>query len=230
MKKLYMAIAVAALFAASSVQAADEAGQLVSLKAGDVSFTLLQSDGVTPMGEASIKMLATDDSRVLAEAVSDRLGQAAVALSEGRYLLNVSGRTLAVLEATADATTTSCRVVVPDAALMVAGQDEAEEEDEDDVVAPVWLTPVVIGGAVVLVAAGGYAIYDNNDDDNDGDEESDGGTTPPATTTTSGGGSSGSAPSGTTSGTESSGGSSTSTRTSSSPDLSSSLYSPYSKK
>ncbi len=156
-----------ALFAASSVQAEGDAGQLVSLKAGEVSFTLLHSDGVTPMSEAPIKMLATDDSRVLVEAVSDHLGQAAVALSEGRYLLNVSGRTLAVLEATPSAATTSCRVVIPDAALMVAGEEG--EEDDEVVGAPVWLKPVLIGGVAVLVAGGAYAIYDNNDDDDDDD-------------------------------------------------------------
>ncbi|MGD9780924.1 MAG: hypothetical protein AB7V14_02090 [Kiritimatiellia bacterium] len=167
MKKLCMAMAAMALFVAGSVQAADEAGELVSLKSGEISFTLLQSDGVTPMSAAPIKMLATDDGRVLVEAVSDHLGQAAVALSEGRYLLNVSGRTLAVLEATAAAATTSCRVVIPDAALMVAGE---EGEEGDEVAgAPVWLKPVLIGGVVVLVAGGAYAIYDNNDDDDDGD-------------------------------------------------------------
>lgn len=150
--------------------AADPSGQLVKFKTGDVSVTLLQSDGITPMGAAEIKMLAADDSRVLAESVSDRLGQAVVMLTEGRYLLNVSGRTLAVVEAAGDATLTACRVVVPDAALMVAGA-EAEEDDDDDTVAaaPLWLKPVVIGGVVVLAGAGGYAIYDHNKDSDDDD-------------------------------------------------------------
>ena len=143
----------------------------MKFKTGDVSITLLQSDGITPMGAAEIKMLAADDSRVLAESVSDRLGQAVVMLTEGRYLLNVSGRTLAVVEATGDATLTACRVVVPDAALMVAGA-EAEEDDDDTVAAaPLWLKPVVIGGVVVLAGAGGYAIYDHNKDSDDDDEE-----------------------------------------------------------
>ena len=172
MKKLCMAMAALALFAAGSVQAEDAAGQLVSLKAGDVSFMLLQSDGVTPLGAAPIKMLATDDSRVLAEAVSDHLGQAAVALSEGRYLLNVSGRTLAVLEATADAATTSCRVVIPDAALMVAGEEG--EEVAEGLTGGSMLKPVLMGSMVVLVAGGGAAIYNNNNDDDDGDDVDDG--------------------------------------------------------
>ena len=179
MKKLFLAMAAMAVFAAGSVQAADEAGQLVQFKAGEVSFTLLQADGVTPMKAAELKMLSPEDSRVMAEAVSDHLGQAAVALAEGRYLLNVSGRTLSVMDVAADATLTSCRVVVPEAALMVAGQEG--EEDQDEVGAPVWLTPVIIGGVAVLVAGGAYAIYDNNkdDDDDDGDNGGDDGLPPP---------------------------------------------------
>ncbi len=148
--------------------AEDPSGQLVRFKAGEVSFTLLQSDGITPMGGAELKMLAADDSRVLAEAVADRSGQAKVDLADGRYLLNVSGRTLAVLEAAGDASLTSCRVVVPDAAMMVAG---AEEEEGGAVVGKklgaLWLKPVVIGGTLVLTGIGGYAIYDHNNDDDD---------------------------------------------------------------
>lgn len=170
MKWMAVALALAAVFAASSVQAEDVAGQLVRFKTGEVSFSLLKADGVTPMKAAELKMLSPDDSRVLVEAVSDNLGKAIVALAEGRYLLNVSGRTLSVLEVAADATITACRVVIPDAALMVAGQ---EEDDDDDEVAgaPVWLKPVVIGGVLVLVAGGAYAIYDHNDDDDDGDDD-----------------------------------------------------------
>lgn len=170
MKWMAVVMAVAAVFAAASVRAEDVAGQLVRFKAGEVSFSLLKADGVTPMKAAELKMLSPDDSRVLVEAVSDNLGKAIVALAEGRYLLNVSGRTLSVLEVAADATLTACRVVIPEAALMVAGQ---EEDDDDDEVAgaPVWLKPVVIGGVLVLVAGGAYAIYDHNDDDDDGDDE-----------------------------------------------------------
>ena len=163
-------VLAAAMLLTCGAWAADTAGELVRFKTGDVSFTLLQADGITPMGAAEIKMLAADDSRVLAESVSDRLGQAIVMLTEGRYLLNVSGRTLAVVEAAGDATLTACRVVVPDAALMVAGA-EAEEDDDTVAGAPLWLKPVVIGGVVVLAGVGGYAIYDHNKDNDDDNEE-----------------------------------------------------------
>jgi len=172
---------VLALVASVSVQAADGDSQLIQFKTGEVSFTLLQSDGVTPLAAAELKMLSPENGGVLAEAVSDRLGRAAVALSEGRYLLNVSGQNLSVLDVASDATLTSCRVVIPDAGMLVAGQEEEVVEGG----APVWLKPVVIGGVVVLVAGGvGYAIYDNNNDDDDdgdgsGDQQGDGGLPPP---------------------------------------------------
>lgn len=169
MRKVMGLMAVLALVASVSVQAADGDSQLIQFKTGEVSFTLLQSDGVTPLAAAELKMLSPQDGGVLAETVSDQLGRAAVALSEGRYLLNVSGQNLSVLDVAGDATLTSCRVVVPAAAMLVAGQEEEAGEGG----APVWLKPVLIGGAVVFVAGAGYAIYDHNDDDDDDDDEDD---------------------------------------------------------
>lgn len=188
MKWLSMVALVAVIFAASAVQADDTAGPLVRFKTGEVSFTLLQADGVTPMNAAAIKMLAADNGRVQVEAVSDSQGKAAVTLAEGRYLLNIDGRTLSVLEAAGDATLTSCRVVVPAVPLVVAGAADDQQSSSTNRAGGFWLTsggltPVLIGGAVVLVAGGGgYAIYDNNkDEDNAGDDVVPPGTTPPTT-------------------------------------------------
>ncbi len=144
-----------------------ESEQLVRFKTGEVSFTLLKSDGATPLAGTELQLLSPQDADVQAEAVSDRLGKAVLSLVEGRYLLNVSGRTLSVLDVADDASLMVCRVVVPDAALMVAGQEE--DEDEDRAVLVPWLKPVAIGGVAVLVAAGGYAIYDHNKDDDKDD-------------------------------------------------------------
>lgn len=162
-----MVLAVAACLA-SGAWAEDPSDQLVRFKTGSVSFSLLQPDGVTPMAGAELQMLSPVDAAVRASAVADRLGKAVLALDEGRYLLNVSGRTLSVLDVADDATLTTCRVVVPEAALLVAGQEE--DEDEDRVVLIPWLKPVVIGGVAVLVAAGGYAVYDHNKDDDKDDD------------------------------------------------------------
>ena len=92
MRRVMVMMAVLALAATASVRAADGDGQLIQFKTGDVSFTLLQSDGVTPLAATELRMLSPEDGGVLAEAVSDQLGRAVIALIEGRYLLNVSDR------------------------------------------------------------------------------------------------------------------------------------------
>ena len=138
---------------------ATAADQLVQFKSGEVSFDLRTSDGVSPLTDATIQMLSSEDSSVLAEAVSDEMGQAVIALDSGRYLLNVSGRTLAVMDVADDATLSACRIIVPDASMMVAGEEE-EEDDEDDAAA--WILPAagIAAGIAILVAAG--FIIDNN--------------------------------------------------------------------
>jgi hypothetical protein len=121
-KTLTMALALV-LGAAMAVQAAD---QLVQFKAGSIDMTVLESDGVSPLADASIKMLSTEDNSVLSETVSDDLGKAVLALEEGRYLLNISDVTLAVMDVSPDAALTSCRVIMPAASMLVAGQEAKE--------------------------------------------------------------------------------------------------------
>ena len=118
-KAMTMALALV-LGAAMAVQAAD---QLVQFRAGDIAMTVLDSDGVSPLADASIKMLSPEDNSVLSETVSDDFGKAVLALEEGRYLLNISDVTLAVMDVSTDAELTSCRVIMPAAAMLVAGQE-----------------------------------------------------------------------------------------------------------
>ena len=124
-KALIMALALL-VGVTMSAQAAD---QLVQFKAGDIAMTVLDSDGVTPLADASIKMLSPEDNSVLSETVSDGFGKAVLALEEGRYLLNISDMTLAVMDVSADASITSCRVVVPAASMLVAGQEAKDSKD-----------------------------------------------------------------------------------------------------
>ncbi len=140
---------------------ATAADQLVQFKSGEVSFDLRTSDGVSPLADATIQMLSSEDSSVLAEAVSDEMGQAVIALDSGRYLLNISGANLAVMDVVDDATLSACRIIVPDASMMIAGE-EAEEEDDDDDKAAAWILPAagVAAGIAILVGAG--FIIDNN--------------------------------------------------------------------
>lgn len=126
MKKAILIMMALILSVPFAAQAAD---QLVQFKAGEISMAVLESDGVTPLQSASIKMLSPEDNSVLSETVSDDLGKAVLALEEGRYLLNISDVTLAVMDVSADATITSCRVVMPAAAMLVAGQEAKDGKD-----------------------------------------------------------------------------------------------------
>lgn len=159
MKKLALvALAMLTVFAV----AATAADQLVQFKTGEISFDLRQSDGVSPLADASIQMLSSEDSSVLAETVSDEMGQAVLDLEAGRYLLNVSGSTLAVMDVTDGASLSACRIIVPDAGMLVAGAEEAASEDDDKDGGAAWILPAagIAAGVAVLVAAG--FIIDHN--------------------------------------------------------------------
>ncbi len=138
---------------------ATAADQLVQFKSGEVSFDLRTSDGVSPLADATIQMLSSEDSSVLAEAVSDEMGQAVIALDSGRYLLSVSGATLAVMDVADDASLSACRIIVPDASMMVAGAEDDQDQEEADAA---WVLPAlgIAGGIAILVGAG--FIIDNN--------------------------------------------------------------------
>lgn len=170
-KALIMALALL-VGVTLSAQAAD---QLVQFKAGDIAMTVLDSDGVSPLADASIKMLSPEDNSVLSETVSDSFGKAVLALDEGRYLLNISDMTLAVMDVSADASVTSCRVVVPAAAMLVAGQEAKDSKDNKDgggasasgaAVAGgsglgSWVVPAgIVAGAAILIG-GAWAIIDH---------------------------------------------------------------------
>ena len=160
MKKAILIMMALILSVPFAAQATD---QLVQFKAGEISMAVLESDGVTPLQSASIKMLSPEDNSVLTETVSDNLGKAVLALEEGRYLLNISDVTLAVMDVSADAEITSCRVVMPAASMLVAGQ---EAQDDDDAaggtsVSGAWIVPAgIVAGAAILIG-GAWAIIDH---------------------------------------------------------------------
>lgn len=164
-KAMTMALALV-LGAAMAVQAAD---QLVQFRAGDIAMTVLDSDGVSPLADASIKMLSPEDNSVLSETVSDGFGKAVLALEEGRYLLNISDMTLAVMDVSADASITSCRVVVPAAAMLVAGQEAKDGGGASASGAAVaggstlgsFVVPAgIVAGAAILIG-GAWAIIEH---------------------------------------------------------------------
>lgn len=168
------AITLALAFALGVTFAAQAADQLVQFKAGDIAMTVLDSDGVSPLADASIKMLSPEDNSVLSETVSDDFGKAVLALEEGRYLLNISDITLAVMDVSSDAALTSCRVIMPAASMLVAGQ-EAKDTDKGGGTSASgaavaggagaglssWIVPAgIVAGAAVLIG-GAWAIIDH---------------------------------------------------------------------
>lgn len=160
MRKLFLsAFAIAAAFAVTASAVADR--QLVQFKAGDIDMTVLASDGVTPLADASVKLLSPEDAVVLSETVADRTGRAVVSAAEGRYLLNVSDITLAVMDVSSDATVTSARVVVPAASMLVAGQDQSAGDGGESAGLAAWVIPAGIAGAAAILVPTGFIIHNN---------------------------------------------------------------------
>lgn len=176
MKKIaILALALLTVFA----MGATAADQLVQFKSGEVSFDLRTSDGVSPLADATIQMLSSEDSSVLAEAVSDEMGQAVIALDSGRYLLNISGSTLAVMDVADDAALSACRIIVPDASMLAAGAEQEQEEAD-----AAWVVPAVgIAAGIACLVVAGFVIDNNTKgDSHKGTSEI---TTTTTTTTTS---------------------------------------------
>ena len=156
MKKI--ALFALALIAVASMALASGLNQF---KAGDISFSVLDKDGATPLASASIKLISSGTGDVVAEATADEMGQAVVALDEGRYLLNISDINLAVFDVSSAEGISACRVVMPDAALLVGGQDD----DDNDAAAgggAAWIWPIVGGVAAVAVLVGAGAVIHHN--------------------------------------------------------------------
>lgn len=163
MKKFILS-AVVLLAAASMALAA----ALNQFKAGDVSFTVLDTDGTSPLSSASIKLISSESGDVVAEATADELGQAVVAIDAGRYVLNISDINLALFDVDAAEGLSVCRVIMPDAALLVGGQ-EGDDNDEEggastggSAFVSSWFWPVVGGVAAVGLLVGVGAIIDHN--------------------------------------------------------------------
>lgn len=169
MKKF--ALSALALFAVASMALASGLNQF---KAGDISFSVLDKDGATPLASASIKLISSGSGDVVAEATADEMGQAVVAVDEGRYLLNISDINLAVFDVSSAEGISACRVIMPDAALLVGGQDDEDDDAKgagafagggaggSAAAGSAWVWPVVGGVAAVAVLVGAGFVIDHN--------------------------------------------------------------------
>lgn len=157
MKKF--ALSALALFAVVAMALANGLSQF---KAGDISFSVLEKDGTTPLSSASIKLISSESGDVVAEATADELGQAVVALDAGRYLLNISDINLAVFDVSSAEGISACRVIMPDAALLVGGQDDDDNGAAAGGGGAAWVWPVAGGiAAVALLVGTGFIVHHN---------------------------------------------------------------------
>ena len=173
---------VACLLMSTMAWAAEKAEQPVLFKSGDISFTILKSDGETPVDGAKIKLSRSVKSKTLSEAVANKDGQAVISLAAGKYFLKVEGRNITEMNVADEAAITECRVVLDDdkaglvlvggagaaaAGAAVAGTGAAAAGAAAAIGAGTFTTIVVGGAAVMVAAGGGYAVYDHNKDDDD---------------------------------------------------------------
>lgn len=172
-------ISIAALLMAASMALA---GALDQFKAGDISVSLLDKDGATPLQAASVKAIDAASGAVAAEAVSDDLGQAILALDAGRYVMNVNDINLAVFDVASDEGLSLARVIMPDAALLVAGQEG--DAGEEGAAVGTWVWPVIGGVAAVAILVGAGFIIHNNTGGHPGGHHHDGQVLPPPSTPT----------------------------------------------
>lgn len=173
MKKLAIAIFPLVVAASMAVAASTQ------FKAGDISFSVMDKDGATPMQAASIQMLGSEDGALVTEASTDELGQAILAMDEGRYVLRVNDINLALFEVGAEGLSV-CRVIMPDASLLVGGQEQDDNNQEGATASgseaafgagagaagegsSISTTTIVVGTVGVIAALGvAYPIVYNN--------------------------------------------------------------------
>ena len=147
---------------------------LLKLKAGPCKFTLLDSNGVKPVADSMLSLASIKDGKGIAKTASDRMGQCVLNVPEGRHILKINERNLAIVVASATGTIKECRILVSEDALIVGGAaEEAAKKEGKKKAAGALLTTkqVVIGGVAVIVAGGGYAVYDHNKKDDDDEKE-----------------------------------------------------------
>lgn len=192
-----LSVLMAGALMTQAEQAPPEAGSLLKLKAGVCSFTVLDQQGVNPLVGLNLVLASPEDGSVLLKGTTDVAGACSLDIAAGRYVLNVKGMDLAILEASADQTLAQCRIVLPESAMVAGGAEAATPpaNEKSSKKGGFWLlgssgssmTPFVVGSVVVLAAAGGgYAVYENNNDDNNDDDDDNGsGTSPTPPTTTS---------------------------------------------
>lgn len=149
MKKLVIAL-VGLLVAGSVMAANNQSTALVKMKSGTCVFKMLDASGIKPLNGADLKLNNVDNGKMVAEAKANRNGVASVDVNDGRYVVSVDGKKLAIVDASAVASITECRLIVPDMPMQVGGQE---------LVGAGALAGAGGGGAAGGVAAAGGGLF-----------------------------------------------------------------------
>lgn len=165
-------LAVSALAAVAMAENTATSGKLLRMQPGEGVFTILDNKGVRPMPGSELSVRDMQDGEAIVKAVANEAGRAVVELTEGRFILSVDQLNLSVLDVSADAAHTECRIVMPLQNMLVGGQAEggtgaagaggAAGDGGTVEMGRSLMTPVVIGGALVLVGGVAYAIDENS--------------------------------------------------------------------
>lgn len=134
---------------------------LIKMKSGACSFKVMGPDGVKPLSDIEISLTAGDDAAKSVAAVTDQQGACSLATEDGRYVVALNGRDVAVLETTPENELSEYKFVFtasPD--LLVGGQDDGEEDDDNDAA----IILLIVGAAI----GAGFIIENNVDDDSSG--------------------------------------------------------------
>ena len=174
---------IVALAIASSAIAGEtqkDAVTIPSLKSGECSITLLDSDGIRPLAGAKLVLYSAKDAKNATTAEANKAGVCVMDIADGRYILSVNDRILTLIDASKDGQLAWCRIVVSEKPMLIGGQDPATTGGAftfmglsgGPAMAAAVSSGLVVAGAVV--AAGDYAdAWDINgiDDSNDDDDE-----------------------------------------------------------
>jgi len=186
MRRRWMVAAALGILIAniSSVVTAGDNENVLKLKTGACTFTLLDSSGVKPLAKSQLLLTPVSEGAAI-QMTADTHGKCAADVASGRYIMTVDGKHLAVLQTSEAAKVNACRVVVPEKSLLVGGaEEEVAANPQQDEAGRRGLAAFLSGegGAktvlvgttvVVLGGAGGWLFYDQviDDDDDDGAQE-----------------------------------------------------------
>jgi hypothetical protein len=128
---------------------------LAKMKAGPITFRILDAAGIRPQVDSTVAVAASEDGKMVGSGKTDAAGRCVLTLASGRYILSVNDVNLAVLLASDDATLSECKILMPSAPLAVGGQDPAgtppPQQQEVRRGGAWWF---YAGGAAVLVVGG----------------------------------------------------------------------------